>query len=208
MPLHRQWQPDTHSLAAIWRIAEPEAFFNDATGLFAEGIHAEKRRLEHLSGRFLLRHLKQDFPLLSIAKDEHDKPRLPLNRYHFSISHSFPYVAAIVSDRYECGLDIQCFREGMLRLQHKFLSEAEQAYFGNNEKLLTMAWCAKEAAYKWQGRRGVEFIEHMPIISTAVKTGSAQFLIRLPLLPDCPEIPINGWLEEDFAFAVVRHFIR
>lgn len=203
MPLLKKWQTSQHSLAAIWHIEEQESFFNESTGLFAEGIHAEKRRLEHLAGRFLLRHLKEDFPLLEIANDEHDKPRLPHNRYRFSISHSYPYVAAVVSDRQECGLDIQCYRKDMQRLAHKYLSLREQEYFGDNYKLLCLAWSAKEAAYKWQGRRGVEFIEHMPITSFLRKNEVAELTIRLPLSPEEPEIQICGFMEEKFSFAVV-----
>lgn len=201
--LLREWQPDPHSLAAIWKVTEGEDFFREKTGLLAKGIASEKRRLEHLAGRTLLRHLKEDFPLPHIAKDAHDKPRLPQNRYRFSISHSYPYVAAVVSDSEECGMDIQCYRPGMERLQHKFLSAAEQAFFNSDEKLLTLAWCAKEAAYKWQGRRGVDFIEHLPIISFALNGTAADFRMRLPLLEGTPEIRVEGWLEEEYAAGLV-----
>src|ERR1043165_73267 len=104
MPLLREWESDPHSLAAIWKIEEPEDFFTAGTGLMPD-IKNEKRRMEHLAGRYLLRHVQEDFPLHHIAKDDQDKPRLPGNRYYFSISHSYPYVAVVVSETRECGID-------------------------------------------------------------------------------------------------------
>ena len=162
MPLYREWSSDPYSLAAIWEIEEPEDFFIEKTGIISN-IKNEKKRLEHLAGRFLLKHLEKDFPLLNIKADEHDKPRVDGNQFYFSISHSFPYVAAVVSPYVECGIDIQVWHRRMAEIQHKFLSDIEQQIFQNDPRLITVAWCAKEAVYKWQGRRGVEFIDHLQI---------------------------------------------
>lgn len=197
MSLYREWAPAPHCLAAIWKIEEPEAFFTGRVG-FTPDIKAEKRRLEHLAGRFLLLHLKEDFPVLTIGKDEHDKPRIAGDRYRFSISHSYPYVAALLSDVHECGIDIQCWHPRMTELQHKFLSAEEQRYFDWDPKRITLAWSAKEAAYKWQGRRGVEFIDHLPIVSVE---GNREQRIRLELQDPVYELTVHTSLEEDFALA-------
>lgn len=163
MPLFREWSINEHCLAAIWEIQEPESFFLERTGL-APDIKNEKKRLEHLAGRFLLKHLKEDFPILNIRPDEHDKPRIENNQYHFSISHSWPYVAVAIDSHADAGIDIQTLRSGIQNIQHKFLSSSEQRLFNNDTQLLTLAWSAKEAVYKWRGKRGVEFIEHIPIV--------------------------------------------
>ena len=170
MPLHYEWQPAGHALAAIWNITEDEDFFKKSlldTGdwqpdSIADIKHA-KRRLEHLAGRYLLQYIKVDFPVQLIRKDPFDKPRLPENRYYFSISHSFPFVTVIISDSMECGIDIQTWHRNIEGIQHMFLSEREQAFFGGDPRLITLAWCAKEAAYKWNGRRGIDFIQDMPV---------------------------------------------
>ncbi len=162
MPLFKEWTIGDTALAAIWKIEEPEAFFAERTGLQPD-IKNEKRRIEHLAGRFLLTHLQHDFPLLNISPDQHDKPRIAENRFFFSISHSWPYVAAVIDTTHEAGIDIQTWHPHIERIQHKFLSPAEQLLFRNDRQLITLAWCAKEAAYKWNGRRGVDFIEHLPI---------------------------------------------
>jgi phosphopantetheinyl transferase len=206
MPLYREWSIEHHSLAAIWQIDEPESFFKERTGL-APDIKFEKRRMEHLAGRFLLKHLKEDFPLFNIVPDQHDKPRIADNTYYFSISHSWPYVAAIISPEHECGIDIQTWHNNIQKIQHKFLSAEEQSLFKNDRRMLTMAWCAKEAAYKWQGRRGVEFIDHLPIISLE----PAESLYNIEIIPklsaESGQISLECGLEADFSYAFVRSSI-
>jgi len=204
MPLYREWSSDPFSLAAIWEINEPESFFTDHTGIIPD-IKNEKRRLEHVAGRFLLKHLKQDFPLLSIRPDEYDKPRVDDNQYYFSISHSFPYVAAVVSPYVECGIDIQVWHRRMVQLQHKFLSEIEQQFLQNDPRLITVAWCAKEAAYKWQGRRGVEFIDHLPIIKFQEHQSYYDITIYLQLTSPKINIIAKAFTVEDFACSYVTH---
>jgi phosphopantetheinyl transferase len=51
----------------------------------------------------------------------------------------------------------------MASLQHMYLAEREQVLCRGDATLMTVAWCAKEAVYKWNGRRGIDFIQHMPI---------------------------------------------
>lgn len=204
MPLYREWSSDPYSLAAIWKIDEPESFFTERTGLYSD-IKNEKRRMEFLAGRFLLKHLKEDFPLLSIRPDIHDKPRIDNNDYYFSISHSWPYVAVVVSPYVEAGIDIQCWHPRMEKLQNKFLSQTEQGFVYNDPKLITLAWSAKEAVYKWQGRRGVEFIDHLPIQIFAEKEQCFDITIFTQLTDPKQEILIKASIEADFSCAYVFH---
>ncbi len=162
MPLLHKWNINNLGRAAIWKVEEPEAFFAEQTGITSD-IRNEKRRIEHLAGRFLLKHLQDDFPLHDIAPDEHEKPRLPDNEWFFSISHSFPYIAAVIDPVCEAGIDIQTPNKKIELIKHKFLSEEEQDMLQHKPALFTLAWCAKEATYKWNGRRAVEFIEELPI---------------------------------------------
>lgn len=204
MPLYREWQSDPFSLAAIWKIEEPEAFFTARTGIQSD-IKADKRRVEHLAGRFLLQYLKHDFPLLHIRPDSHDKPRLPENVYYFSVSHSYPYVAAVVSRDVESGIDIQTWHPRMERLQFKFLNEAERHLMAGDIRRITQAWCVKEAAYKWQGRRGVEFADHLLIQQIAAGMQEAVFSVQMVLLESQPEIQVVSFTDEEFSFALVVH---
>ncbi|RYD55558.1 MAG: 4'-phosphopantetheinyl transferase superfamily protein [Sphingobacteriales bacterium] len=204
MPLYREWNSDPYSLAAIWKIEEPESFFAERTGMEPD-IRHDQRRIERLAGRFLLKHLKEDFPILTIAPDEHDKPRIGNNDYYFSISHSWPYVAAVVSPYVEAGIDIQCWHPRIEKIQHKFLSAEEQLLFRNDVRLITLAWSMKEAAYKWQGRRGVEFIEHMPVQHLNVNDNTYTAAIKMELLQNEGNLSVEGIVEPDFSCAYVIH---
>lgn len=204
MPLYKEWKSDAYSLSAIWKIEEPEHFFTERTGMVSD-IKNDKRRMERLAGRFLLKHLKEDFPLFNIHPDEHDKPRIENNLYYFSISHSWPYVAAMVSPDVEAGIDIQVWHPNIERIQHKFLTDAERLFTKNDFRLTTLAWCAKEAAYKWQGRRGIEFIDHL--VLQQLKKNSADYALDIycPLTTNKLTCNLTGFIDVDFALSVVNH---
>jgi 4'-phosphopantetheinyl transferase len=202
MPLYKEWNIGNHGLAAIWKIEEPESFFQQQTGLEID-IKNDKRRIEHLAGRFLLKHLEADFPLHQISKDVHDKPRIDNNYYFFSISHSWPYVAAVIDPHTEAGIDIQAWHPTILSIQHKFLTEEEQQLFQNDPKLVTMAWCAKEAVYKWNGRRGVDFKEHLPISFFSKNRDNYEITIYLKLSEMPKMIFTENIINTDFACSYV-----
>lgn len=204
MPLYREWSSDPYSLAAIWKIEEPERFFIERIG-FGSDIRNDKRRQEFLAGRFLLKHLKEDFPLLNIRPDVHDKPRVDNNDYYFSISHSWPYVAAVVSPYVEAGIDIQIPHGRMLQLQNKFLTPEEQSFFNNDSRLITLAWCAKEAVYKWQGRRGVEFRDHLNIVKFNNIDDNQNIRIFTQLTVPKLEVTVKCLSEADFDCAYMYH---
>lgn len=207
MPLFKEWSPNAHSLAAIWHIDEAEAFFRDKTGLKSHIKHPRKR-IEHLCGRYLLQHLKEDFPLHHIAPDIHDKPRLPGDRYFFSISHSYPYVAAVISDREECGIDIQVWKKSIEAIAYMYLSDQEQDLCAGEGTLLTLVWTAKEAVYKWWGRRGADFIRDLPIHSLMAENpiifpqGTQR---TYSVIMDCfnHSIVLKALLHKDFALSFI-----
>lgn len=202
MPLYKEWNPDLHSLAAIWHLTEPEEFFAEQISVSGSHIVHPKRRIEFLAGRFLLQYLNKDFPLHAIIPDEHDKPQVPESEFHFSISHSFPYVACVLSTKAAVGVDIQCWHKSILALQHKFLAAGEQEYCNNDQKKITLAWSAKEAAYKYQGRRGVDFIGHLPIINWQQNGSLFDIEINLQLTEPNELLSTKGFIFPDFVLAV------
>jgi phosphopantetheinyl transferase len=193
MPVFKKWSDERQTIV-IWHITEPESFFTEQLSL-ATNIKNENRRLEFFVGRFLLKQIVPDFPIEKIEPDVNDKPRIPHNDYFFSISHSFPFVAVAVSHFHECGIDLQTWRPNMQLLQHKFLSHEEQVLFKNDEQLLTLAWCAKEAAYKWNGKRGVDFIHQLPIKSFNLENLSMEIAVN-----NAQNISLKGGMEQNFAW--------
>lgn len=184
---------------AIWKITESEDFFSQALGFGSEQKHP-KRRLEHLSGRFLLQLLVPGFPFERISIHPLGKPMLEDNSLWFSISHSFPYAAAIVSTKKSVGIDIQVYQEKILRLHSKFLSDAEQEITGNDMHRITLAWCAKEALFKYYGLGAVDFKGDMPIAAMD-QVNEEQQRIRMSLQKTREECVLSGQLHPDFALA-------
>jgi phosphopantetheinyl transferase len=201
MPLLKQWKIGAHATAAIWKIEEQEAFFAERTGLVATH-KAEKRRTEHLAARYLLTQLEEDFPIHAIAKDEHDKPRVPRNEYYFSISHSWPYVTVVIDPYQEVGIDIQTWHPRIAAIQHKYLSAEEQEVF-NTPELMTLAWCGKEAVYKWAGRRGVDFIQHLPLenFNNLGEKSNMTIYYKLSKMPQM--VLLENFISADFACSYV-----
>ncbi len=202
MPLFRKWEIGTDAVAAIWKIEEPLSFFEQETGLLS-AINNEKRRTEHLAGRYLLRLLQPGFPIHLIAKDDQEKPRIPGDEFHFSISHSWPWVAVVTDRSGPAGIDIQTWHPRITDIQHKYLSPAEQLLVGTDTKRITLAWCAKESAYKWNGRRGVEFIEELPIQSfTETENPNIEILINKESAPQM--VLIKSILLTEFACCYIQ----
>jgi phosphopantetheinyl transferase len=122
MPIFFQQEIDGETRLAVWKIEEEEPFFN--VPLQREITHPHKR-LQHLAGRYLLRHLFPDFPLDLIKIADTRKPYLENEAYHFSISHCGDYAAVIVSKTARVGIDIEVPTPKVEKIKHKFLHEEE-----------------------------------------------------------------------------------
>lgn len=160
MPVFFQHQINENTSLGVWKIEETEAFFRDNVPQHRDVSHPHKR-LQHLAGRFLLRYLFPEFPYELIQIAETRKPYLPGEEFHFSISHSGDYAAAIVSRHNRVGIDAELVREQVGRLIPKFLSdpEKEHLYRGSILEQSTLYWTAKESVFKWYGLGGVDFRE-------------------------------------------------
>jgi phosphopantetheinyl transferase len=201
MPLYKQWTENPDITIAIWHITEDEEFFNHTAGLYSDK-RLPKRRLEHLASRYLLQLLAPDLSLHHITISEAGKPFHPGHPLHFSISHSFPFAAVAVS-KHIAGIDIECYRDKIIRLRDKFLSPAEQSIIATNIQELTLAWSAKEAAFKWYEKGGIDFIAHMPITQFNCNNNQAQIVIDFN--KDIPTtLDLQGGLEPEFSWAVAR----
>jgi phosphopantetheinyl transferase len=100
---------------------------------------------------------------------------------HISISHSFDYAAVMVSKTKKVGVDIELIKHRIKSIKHKFLSDLElaQKQIGDNTDGLYVAWCTKEAIYKWNGTKGLEFKKHIHIKPFKLKeAGCLQALVE------------------------------
>ena len=130
----------------------------------------DKRKQEWLAARLLLLHL--DGPESYIDYNENGAPVLRNNRYNISISHTSCFVAIILSDKENPGIDIEYHSERAFKLRKKYLGNKEMEMFdllrdslhNNMNTLATLCWCAKETAFKALRQTEVDFIEHLHIL--------------------------------------------
>jgi phosphopantetheinyl transferase len=166
MPLIYHNQINSATKIGVWHITEAENFFLQKVPLQRSITHPHKR-LQHLAGRHLLLDLFPHFPIPLIQIATTRKPFLADEAFHFSISHCGDYAAAVVSTQNRVGVDIEIPHPKVERIQHKFITESENALLltvdANGYNLLTMAWSIKEAMFKWQGIGEVDFKKHMQI---------------------------------------------
>lgn len=142
-----------------------------------------KRLLHWLSTRLLLRVMLNTPDYIDCRFDEHGKPYLENFDYNISLSHSFDYAAVLLSKNYEVGIDVEVIKHKIKVIKHKFLSDLElaQKQIGDNIDGLYVCWCAKEAIFKWQGKTGLSFKDHIHIQPFKLKNqGSVRALVNLP----------------------------
>ena len=165
MPVFFQHQINENTRLGVWKIEESEAFFKGNVPLHRHVTHPHKR-LQHLAGRFLLQFLFPDFPYELVQIADTNKPYLPAELYHFSISHCGDYAAAIVSRDKRVGIDVELTTNKIVKIKDKYLSQEEQHLFNTESlatdyHLLTLLWSAKESVFKWYGAGEVDFRRDM-----------------------------------------------
>lgn len=119
-------------------------------------VKNENRIRQWLATRLLLHHF---FTAVEIIYDDLGKPFLS-NGWNISISHSGNYVAIILNEKEPCGIDIEQISPKVERIKHKFLNETDLKNT-TTEQDLTIYWSAKEALYKYYGKKEVLFIENL-----------------------------------------------
>ncbi len=189
MPIVYQKNIDEHTSLAVWKIEETEEQLLSGLQLkqheldVIASLSNGKRALHWLSTRLLLRTMLNTSEYIDCRMDDHGKPYLVNSDAQISLSHSYDYAAVIISKDKKVGIDIELIKHKIKSIKHKFLSDLElaQKQIGDNTNGLYVCWCAKEAIYKWNGRKGLEFKQHIHIKPFKLKEdGALQALVELP----------------------------
>ena len=91
---------------------------------------------------------------------------------NLSVSHSRDYAAIAFSTRHTIGVDIEQWREQLLRVAPRVLSESEMAVYGVSSDLLLRAWTMKEALYKAALTPGLDFRRDIMLPSHPASTAA------------------------------------
>lgn len=126
----------------------------------------ERKKKEWLAGRLTVRHLADQTGVYytGVSKTTHGKPVLCAGNGEISLTHSYPYVAAILDHGSEdVGIDLEQPTSKLLNISNKFLSASEKTYVENDIHKLCICWCAKESLYKIYSQKGLIFKENLAI---------------------------------------------
>lgn len=169
MALVYQKEIQDSTTLALWKIEESaedlvaKLQLDEQEQAYFQSLGQNKRQLQWLATRVLLRTLLQTEHYIDCKADTHGKPYLVNFPHHISLSHSYDYAAVILSETRAVGIDIELIKPKIEALASKFLSDAERSFIDREQAVphLYTCWAAKEAIYKLQGKSGVSFKEHI-----------------------------------------------
>ena len=101
----------------------------------------------------------------SLRYGENGKPYLENMATNISITHTNEYVAVILHEEEEVGIDIECQDRDFSAVEKKALSEDEIDDLDEDRKneQLAIYWCAKEAIFKRVSAFRVDFAEQIEV---------------------------------------------
>lgn len=169
------------ALIGLWEMKESE---QELLGLLPDPdqYHAalnrfvsQKRRLEFLTIRVMLNQL-MDHPV-TICYAPSGKPYLSGSDYRISISHTAGYATLILHPHYEVAIDIEQRSPKVMRLQSKFMNQAELDAMDVADPLsyTLICWSAKETLFKIIDQPGIDFKENLILSPFVINKPSGYF---------------------------------
>lgn len=160
---------ETRSVIGVWQITETEeelrAIGNVPTDEMEEisFIKSESLRKQRLAVRALLSALFEDKVYLS--HHDNGKPYLENSVTNISITHTEKYVAVLLDDNEDVGIDMESLARDFSAVEQKALSDEEIEDLDEDKKheQLAIYWCAKEAIFKRLSAYNVDFAEQIEI---------------------------------------------
>lgn len=170
MPLTKidiQTVPQLH-VVGVWKITEEEFELDEALQIdesVPNQITHTQKRLEFLAARVLLQALllRLKLPFEGLIKDKHGKPYLKNSTLHISLTHSYPFVAAIISESNRAGIDLEQPKQKLLRIAPRIFSPEELRDAGNDLIKHCIYWCSKETLIKIHGKKDITLSENLKI---------------------------------------------
>lgn len=160
---------DYHSKLGVWQITESEKELRELASVPSDEleeisyIKSESLRKQKLAVRTLLDSMFEE----KVYLNHHDngKPYIENSSINISITHTDKYVAVIVNDTEEVGIDCESLDRDFSAVEKKALSEDEIDDLDEDQRneQLAIYWCAKEAVYKKMSQYNVDFAEQIEI---------------------------------------------
>ena len=161
---------DTARLA-VWQVTESESELRELSSTPSDVleeisyIKSESLRKQRLAVRALLNVLFED--KVYLAHHDNGKPYIENNSINISITHTDKYVAVILNENEEVGIDVESLDRDFSAVEKKALSEEELEDLDDDKEekneQLAIYWCAKEAIYKKMSQYHVDFAEQIEV---------------------------------------------
>lgn len=201
--LKKTWSDDL--CVGIWKIEEPEIFFQERLqpAEFADAcrsIHAPGRRLERCAVRLLLRELTGK--CMKILYTEKGKPYLEDNSFNISITHTNGYAAIALHPAHETGIDIEKPASRILKIREHVFSQPEINRINSldvQKQILysTLYWCAKETVFKIVGNDVYDYKHTIMVPPFQIKK-EGTFPLKMPCSEKESSLDISYKIYEDF----------
>ena len=173
----RIWQSaDTTLVIAPLPVAEAAAsLLTESERRQIASMACDKQRSEQTAWRSIVRRFAGDFP---IAYTTAGAPYLQGGGPQIGVSHTATEAAVILSER-RCAVDIERTDRDFRRIAARFVSPEEASMPCSDAALfLPILWCAKEALYKFSGRKGLGLTEDLRVLRAEPDAGTLTGAIR------------------------------
>ena len=169
MGLYLKKKLDNDAEIGVWQITETEEELKELSSTPTDEmeeisfIRSESLRKQRLAVRALLNTMFDDKVYLS--HHDNGKPYIENNPINISITHTAKYVAVILHEEENVGIDIESLDRDFAVVAKQALSEDEIDDLEDEKRneQLAIYWCAKEAIFKLLSRYNVDFAEQIEV---------------------------------------------
>ena len=169
MALYLRKKLENKAEIAVWQVTETEEELIKLSSVPTDEMEeislfrSESQRRQKLAVRALLNEVFEEKMYLN--HHDNGKPYLENCVTNISITHTDKYVAIIISDDDELGIDIESLDRNFAPVEQKALSEDEIDDLDDDKKneQLAIYWCAKEAIFKRMSQSRVNFAEQIEV---------------------------------------------
>ena len=181
MPLLRIIKRDEATIG-LWEMVDGEFdsctddYLRAAIGEAEKRYKSNARRMEYICERALLKDMMNG-RIVNIFHNEDGKPMLN-NGLNISISHTRGYIAIILSETKNVGIDIEYVSDRVEKIASRFMREDESA---DDIMSLLVHWCAKETLYKLFSSEHLDFMNIKVNIDETVSATNLLNNITVPL---------------------------
>ena len=154
---------------AVWQITETEEQLRELSCTPNDEleeisfIRSESLRKQKLAVRALLNEVFEE--KVYLGHHDNGKPFLENCITNISITHTEKYVAIIIDDDEDLGIDMESLDRDFSAVEKKALSEDEIEDLDSSRRneQLAIYWCAKEAIFKRMSQNRVDFAEQIEV---------------------------------------------